>query len=174
MIEQIFIKSYMKYFFAPTVSKLAQFTHFSSINIPSKSELLIIRAKFLPLYCASIYKSSLLCMPVKYWYNHHKLKHSKSCLGSDTCRMTVGAADPTPVVWLLEQQTQRWKYVALINNPITLRPVLYKQWECYFDLFSLIPFVFKIVTLLLFPIFIHYETISPVNCWFLNIKNAAI
>ena len=41
------------------MSKLAQFTPFSSINIPSKWELLIISAKFLPLYCASIYKSSL-------------------------------------------------------------------------------------------------------------------
>ena len=60
MIEQIFRNSYIKYFFAHTVSKLAQFTPFSSINIPPKWELLIISAKFLPLYCASIYKSSLI------------------------------------------------------------------------------------------------------------------
>ena len=49
----------MKYFFARTVSKLEQFAPFSSRNIPSKWELLIISAKNLPLYCASIYKSSL-------------------------------------------------------------------------------------------------------------------
>ena len=60
IIEQIFRNSYMKYFFAHTVSKLAQFAHFSSRNIPSKWELLIISAKILPLYCASIYKSSLV------------------------------------------------------------------------------------------------------------------
>ena len=36
MIEQIFRNSYMKYFFERTVSKIAQFTPFSSINIPSK------------------------------------------------------------------------------------------------------------------------------------------
>ena len=46
--------------FLHAVSKLAQFTPFSSINIPSKWELLIISAKFLPLYCASIDKSSLV------------------------------------------------------------------------------------------------------------------
>ena len=60
MIEQIFRNSYKKYFFARTVSKLAQFTPFAFINIPSKRELLIISAKFLPLSCASIYKSSLV------------------------------------------------------------------------------------------------------------------
>ena len=60
MIEQIFRNSYMKYFFARTVSKLAQFTLFASINIPLKWELLIISAKFLPLDCAYIYKSSFL------------------------------------------------------------------------------------------------------------------
>ena len=54
MIEQIFRNSYKEYFFARTVSKLAQFTPFASINIPSKRELLIISAKCLPLYCASI------------------------------------------------------------------------------------------------------------------------
>ena len=32
----------------------------ASINMPSKRELLIISAKFLPLSCASIYKSSLV------------------------------------------------------------------------------------------------------------------
>ena len=60
MIEQIFRNSYMKYFFARTVSKRAQFTPFSSINIPSKWELLIISAKFLTLYCTSLCKSSLV------------------------------------------------------------------------------------------------------------------
>ena len=66
MIEQIFRNSYMKYFFARTVSKLAQFTPLSSINIPSKWEFLIISGKFLPLYCASIYKSYLLILSVSF------------------------------------------------------------------------------------------------------------
>ena len=49
MFEQNFRNSYYKkYFLARTVSKLAQFTPFASINIPSKRELLIISATFLP------------------------------------------------------------------------------------------------------------------------------
>ena len=71
MIEQIFRNSYMKYFFARTVSKLGQFTSFSSINFPSKWELLIISAKFLPLYCASIYKSSLVVLCTTYTVQQH-------------------------------------------------------------------------------------------------------
>ena len=74
MIEQIFRNSYMKYFFARTVSKLAQFTPFSSINIPSKWELLIISAKFLPPYCASMYKSSLMLPPRRQTKERHKLQ----------------------------------------------------------------------------------------------------
>ena len=42
-------------FFPRTISKLAQFVPFASINIPSKRELLIISTKFLPLSCASIH-----------------------------------------------------------------------------------------------------------------------
>ena len=55
-----FRNSYKKYFFACIVSKLAQFTPFESINIPSKRELLIISATFLSLSCASMHKSSLV------------------------------------------------------------------------------------------------------------------
>ena len=40
--------SYKKSFFARTTSKLAKFTPFASIHIPSKRELLIISANFLP------------------------------------------------------------------------------------------------------------------------------
>ena len=47
-------------FFARTISKLIQFTPLSSTNIPSKKELLIIGAKFLAIYCASIPRSSLV------------------------------------------------------------------------------------------------------------------
>ena len=74
MIEQIFRNSYKEYVFARTVSKLAQFTPFGSINIPSKRELLIISAKCLPLYCASITSIySLTWLPLlgvgrKSWY----------------------------------------------------------------------------------------------------------
>ena len=46
MFEQNFRNSYKKYFLARTISKLAQFTHFASINIPLKIELLIMSAKF--------------------------------------------------------------------------------------------------------------------------------
>ena len=60
MFEQNFRNSYKKYFLAHTVSKLAQFTAFASVNIPSKRELLIMSAKFLPFSCASIHKSSLV------------------------------------------------------------------------------------------------------------------
>ena len=60
MFEQNFRNSYKKYFLARTISKLAQFAPFASINIPSKRELLLMSAKFLPLYCASMYKSSLV------------------------------------------------------------------------------------------------------------------
>ena len=45
----------VKYFFAHAISKLAQFTPFASVNIPSKRDLLIISAKILALYYASIY-----------------------------------------------------------------------------------------------------------------------
>ena len=68
MFEQIFRNSYKKTFFARTVSKLAQFTPFASINIPSKRELLIISAKFLPLSCASIHKASLLESLAQPWF----------------------------------------------------------------------------------------------------------
>ena len=49
MFEQNFKNSDKKYFMARKISKLAQFTPFVSINIPSKRELLIMSAKFLPL-----------------------------------------------------------------------------------------------------------------------------
>ena len=60
MFEQNFRNSSKKYFMARTVSKLAQFAPFACINLPSKRELLIMSAKFLPLSCASIHKSSLV------------------------------------------------------------------------------------------------------------------
>ena len=44
----------VKYFLARIISNLVQFTPFASTNIPSKRELLIMSAKFLALYCASI------------------------------------------------------------------------------------------------------------------------
>ena len=44
----------VKYFFACTISKLAQFTPLASSNISSKRELLITSANFLALYYASI------------------------------------------------------------------------------------------------------------------------
>ena len=62
MFEQNFRNSYKKYFLARTVSKLAQFTPFASINIPSNREL--FEGKFLPLSCASIHKSSSVIIPV--------------------------------------------------------------------------------------------------------------
>ena len=76
MFEQNFRNSHKKYFLARTVSKLAQFTPFASINIPSKRELLIMSAKFLPLSCASIYKSSLaqLCLDHRYLYRDQFIK----------------------------------------------------------------------------------------------------
>ena len=60
MFEQNFRNSSKKYFLARTVSKLAHFTPFASINVPSKRELLIMSATFLPLSCSSIHKSSLV------------------------------------------------------------------------------------------------------------------
>ena len=50
----------MKYFFACTIPELVQFTPFASTSIPSKKELLILSAKLLAIYCASI-PDLLLC-----------------------------------------------------------------------------------------------------------------
>ena len=56
----------MKYFFARAVLKLAQFALFAGINIPSKGELLIISAKFLPLLRLYTY---ILFVTTKYIFN---------------------------------------------------------------------------------------------------------
>ena len=100
----------VKYFVACTFSKLTQFTPFASINIPSKRELLIISAKFLALYCASI---------LDLLWSHHPPNHRWSTLGH-----TIHPTNRRSTLDHTVHSTNRWSTLGHTIHPTNRRSTL--------------------------------------------------